>query len=116
MGLPFTAAGKRKPQDRHLFSHSKAPGSASEKLLNKINSEPNTDPSPLNGTVRVELPGDKRQENFHLTRNTPYWGPSQVSMPKNRIWRTEESGSMTLPKGRTRITTTQSTLRTHMCT
>jgi hypothetical protein len=56
MGLPFTAAGKRKPQDRHLFSRSKAPGSASEKLLNKINSEPNTDPSPLNGTVRVELP------------------------------------------------------------
>ncbi|CEL01964.1 hypothetical protein ASPCAL01540 [Aspergillus calidoustus] len=86
MGLPFTAAGKRKPQDRHLFSRSKAPSSASEKLLNKINSEPNTDPSPLNGTVRVELPGDKRQENFHLTRNTPYWGPSQVSMPKNRAY------------------------------
>ncbi|KAJ6118862.1 Killer toxin subunits alpha/beta 6 [Penicillium samsonianum] len=93
LGFPFTRQGELK--DRALPSHPEAPVSAGrpDELLEDFDPELDTDPSPLNDTLRVELRRDKRQTGFHVTRNTPYWSPSQVSLPRDKKWRSQDSGS-----------------------
>ncbi|KAL4982035.1 hypothetical protein BDW68DRAFT_66468 [Aspergillus falconensis] len=57
--------------------------------------ELDTDPRPwpLNDTFQVKLGHDKRQANSHMARRTPYWSPSQVSLPKDSTWGSPSSGS-----------------------
>ncbi|KAF9894400.1 hypothetical protein FE257_007903 [Aspergillus nanangensis] len=52
-----------------------------------------TDPAPLNDTLGLEMRHDKRQTNFRVTRKTPFWAASQVSLPKGSAWRSPGSES-----------------------
>ncbi|KAJ6149090.1 Killer toxin subunits alpha/beta 6 [Penicillium samsonianum] len=81
-------------RDWDLPSRSEAPaaagkphdGMSSDDLLEDFEPDLDTEPSSLNDTLRFESRHDKRQTQFHVPRDTPFWGPSQVSLPKGSSW------------------------------
>lgn len=51
-----------------------------------LDPELDTEPIPLNDTFQGELGHHKRQESSPGSRDTQYWSPSQVSLPKGSVW------------------------------
>lgn len=74
-GFPFEVEDT--PQDWNL----PLPPEPSNELREKFD--------PLNDTMRH----DKRQTDFSVARNTPYWAQSQVSLAKDSVWLSPGSDS-----------------------
>lgn len=48
----------------------------------------------VNDTIAYQTHWNERRANqFHIPRDTAYWGPSQVSLPKDSIWGAPGSSS-----------------------
>lgn len=65
----------------------------SDELVEDLAPDLDTDSSSLNDTLGSESSHDKRQAQFHVPRDTPFWGPSQVSLPKDSSWGSKGSSS-----------------------
>ena len=63
-------------------------------LLVDIHADGDADSDLLNDTIRQKSHrNDPRAEQFYIPRETEFWGPSQVSLPKGSIWGSPGSNS-----------------------
>lgn len=96
IGAPFTLEEEEEeeeslywdipPYPKAPLAPSKLDNRVSDKLPNGLEPELIASPSTLNETLQFEPRRNKRQEQNHVSRDTPFWSASQVSLPKDSIW------------------------------
>jgi hypothetical protein len=58
-----------------------------------VDSNVDTDTDLLNDTIAQQTHRNELRDQFHIPRDTEFWSPSQVSLPKDKIWGSPGSNS-----------------------
>lgn len=82
------------PNGKILDDINAVPRAALVDLLVDVNGDLDAENDALNDTThQTSNWKERRADQFHIPRETEFWGPSQVSLPKGSIWGSPGSNS-----------------------